>query len=379
MKRMGRRLHALGLLVLSMLGPSGCGDDEHDAPTCTDWNVPRSPRPDVPLRRQTEHLDIYAEEFVCAGTALEFERHIDFVAKQFGLDLRTNIPVYLFDAPPEQCREGSTGCVPADGAVFAIPIASEHELAHSAACELRRNVQPAIAEGLAVMFEPFLSTQYGITDYDLREMLEAETTEDLSYSSAGHFARWLFERGGAETFAALYRRAHGRKHTIAAIEDLYGASLDELETEYFANAPYAWAPFRQCADLPHVEPDDDGVWRFSAMMDCEDESTMGPHLRALGDVSHSQLMSVSFTFTVDEITSLDYDLHGDIEQVSLERCHSEHPSTLDDVQGAVVVISTDPDAGFVLLPDLRPGTWRVNVLRVHGPPEPVGVALWDRY
>jgi hypothetical protein len=361
------------LLALAVLAPSGCADD--DGPTCTDGNVPRSPRPDVPLRRQTEHLDIYAEGFVCAGTAREFERHIGFVAGQLGLDLRTNIPVYLSDGHPEQCPDSAAGCVHTDGAVFTTPNASEHELVHSAACELRRNVRPALAEGTAVMFETFLTTQYRAGYQDLHELLDADSPEDLSYQNAGHFARWLYEREGAETFAALYRRAHGRKHTIAAIEDLYGASLDELEAEYLADAPYAWAPFRQCADLRHVEPDDNGVWRYSATMDCEDGSTMGPWLGSVAP-GRSQMMSVSFTFTVEEFTNLGYDLHGDIDQVLFEHCYSEHLSSLADVHNEAPNISTGPD-GHVSLPGLVPGTWRVNVLRVHGPPEPIGVALWD--
>jgi hypothetical protein len=375
MKRIG-----LHLLALCVLAPSGCADDEHDVPTCTDWDVPRSPRPDIPLRRQTEHLDIHSEAFVCAGMALEFERHIGFMAGQFELDLRTNIPVYLVESQPTQwCPDTAYGCTHSDGAVFTLPGGIEHELGHSAACELRRHVRPALAEGFAVMFQSSLaSTQFFTADDDLREMLEADA-KDLSYTNAGHFARWLFEREGAETFAALYRRAHGRKHTIRAIEDLYGASLDDLEAEYVADAPYAWVPFRQCADLPHVERDDDGVWRYSAMMDCENESTMGPYLRRLDQGSpRSQLMYQSFTFDVEESVFLEYDLQGDIEQVVFERCYSEHPSTYEDVLDGVPSIS-DADTGLVYHPDLEPGTWRANVLVVHGPPEPIGVALWDRY
>jgi hypothetical protein len=366
------------LLALCVLAPSGCGDDD-GPPTCTDWDVPRSARPDVPLRRQTEHLDIHSEGFVCAGMAVELERHIGFIAGQLGLDLRTNIPVYLFEGHPKQCSERARGCVHGDGAVFTVPGAIEHELGHSAACELRRNVRPAIAEGLAVMFKSSLASRQFVTEADdLREMLEADV-EDLSYTNAGHFTRWLFEREGAETFAALYRRAHGRKHTIAAIEELYGASIEQLEAEYFADAPYAWAPFRQCADLPHVERDDDGVWRYSAVMDCEDESTMGPYLRWLDRGSpRSQLTYQSFTFTVDETTTLGYDTHGDIEQIVFERCYDEHLDAPDnDLHTELLSITIDPELGPTFYPGLQPGTWRANVLRVDGPPEPIGVALWD--
>jgi hypothetical protein len=367
-------------LMLFLLVPIGCAEEATDARTCTDRNMPRSPRPDVPLRRQTEHLDIYSDGFLCAGMAVEFERHVGFVSSQFGIELRDHIPVYLFEHGPEQCREGLSGCVLPDGAVFTRPHSIHHELGHSAACELRASARPVLAEGVAVMFDPNPETYRMGEDERFLELIEQPGSE-LSYANAGHFVRWLYERDGAEGLAELYARSGDSTSTIAAIEELYGASLEQLESEYFASAPYQWSPFRQCADIPHVQRDDDGVWRHSSIIDCESESTMGPYTSSdeLSSFFTSEwnLMYQSFTFTLEEELELDYDFQGDIERVMLWRCGDEHPSSGDNDVFAHTWMTPKDWIGNQNYPQLSPGTWRADILVAHGPAAPIGVAFWE--
>ena len=111
------------LLVAACVEPS--------APrTCTDNDVPVSERPDLPVERRTEHLDIYGDGVpICAGSALEYERHVSFVASQLGLsDIRTGIPIYVYaDWTPEPCK-GDGGCTKVDGVVHGNVATIPHEL-----------------------------------------------------------------------------------------------------------------------------------------------------------------------------------------------------------------------------------------------------------
>jgi hypothetical protein len=372
---------ALSMSLLALLATPGCldADDPREVPTCSGADVRESDRPDVPLRRQTAHLDIHSAGFVCAGMAAELERHVGFVAAQFEIDLRPNIPVYLLEDRPEQCPSTAVSCVKAGGIVLTIPRATYHELNHSVACQLRAgNHRPALTEGLAVMFDPDPDTRILDEDDALIEMLESGSS-DLRYANAGHFARWLYEREGPLAFADLYRYATDIEGTVDELEEIYAAPLDELEAEYLGDAPHAWVPFRQCADIPHLERDDDGVWRYSALMDCEDESTMGPYVRQPASyllVREWDIMYQSFTFTVDEQMVLDYDLHGEVDRVLLERCGDAHPSSEDHQEFDHATMFPKDVHGNQSHPDLSPGTWRVDILRRHAAPAPVGVAFW---
>jgi hypothetical protein len=373
--------YTLAVVLLCLLVPVGCADEAGEVPTCADPDVSRSPRPDVPLRRQTPHLDIHSEGFVCAGTAVELERHADFVSSQFDIDLRAHIPVYLYENSAEPCSSRA-GCVARDGAVFTTPYATYHQLGRSVACELRRGAWPTMLFGVAAMFEPTPETYLPSAEKGLLGLIEP-ANEKWSDHQSGHFVRWLYEREGGDAVAELYRRSADGASMVEAIEDIYGASLEQLETEYFADAPYRYVPFRQCSDLPHVERDDGGVWRHSSIIDCESESTMGPYMTE--DFLSSfyapawNLMFQSFTFSVEKETPIDYDLQGDIERVLLWRCGDEHPSSSGEEQDEFVDWSLRPKdwVGNQSRPTLSPGTWRADVLVVHGPAAPIGVAMWE--
>jgi hypothetical protein len=103
-------MHKSNLIYLLIaLVSVGCEQDDNHEPisTCLDPDIEKTPLPDIPLVRKTEHLDFYSDGFVCAGTSLELERHITFVADSVGVDLRTNIPVVLSVDPPAQCESAA--------------------------------------------------------------------------------------------------------------------------------------------------------------------------------------------------------------------------------------------------------------------------------
>lgn len=359
--------------LTACLALGGCVDGPPEVSSCLDDDTQP---PDAPLVRTTAHLDIYSDSFVCAGTAVELERHVDFIGAQLGLELRTNIPVYLLPGKPDECPAGAYGCF-THGIAFAPTWTAYHELGHAVSCQLRSRSRAVFMEGLAVMFEPQPKTVALDDGYDLFGLLTAEHARELNYGHAGHFARWLVERDGMDAFAELYLRAGTLGETLEALELIYGASLDELEVEYHATAPKRWVPFRQCADLPQLEPDDDGVWRHAAMVDCEHESTMGPYVRVdpsfAGDASTT--MYQSFTFTVDEPITLDYEIVGDVDYVQLERCMDESQQEVDELGPKLYMPPTGSVFGETYL-SLEPGVWRADVLLRHGSPRAFGLSFW---
>lgn len=366
----------------------GCQADDVHGPaiqTCTDPDVERTPLPDVPLVRQSEHLDFYSEAFVCAGTARDLERHVTFVAESVGVDLRKNIPVVFSADSPVQCGGKARGCAMDDGTVFTMPRAIYHELNHSVACQLRSYTRPkvnALVEGFAVMYDqsPWVSRKY-----ENISLLEVFADSTPSYPTSGHFFRWLLEREGPETIADVYRTPIGHEHFPGVLEDFYGLPFAQLEAEYYATSPLMWAPFRQCADLPHVEPNADGVWRYSGPpMDCDADMTMGPYLREwlLTPGNELDLMYQSFTFSIegDEGFYLDYMLSDGLYEVNFERCLEEHVQNPNEEPFLSLLPMIPKIDGGQTYPHICPGKWRANVLRLHSETDvtqPTEAAFWQ--
>lgn len=334
--------------------------------------------------RQTEHLDIYSERFVCAGTARELENHARFIADEVGVELRHHIPLVFTDVKPEQCPDGPvalSGCVMADGAAFSIPSFMRHELGHSVACQLRvRNLSRTMQEGFAVMFDPQDVTYRASGSY-LAEALESDSPW---YDYGGHFLRWYYEHEGGEALGELYRR-QDREHVVSVVEELLGAPIDAIDQDYLATSPYEWVPFHYCGmNLPHIEPDADGVWRFANVFDCDDESTLGPYLWDSSSYSTqeaSNWMYQSFTVDIDESNiSLGYDVSNDIERAWLWRCPQEHPNDPDpDITpwggGQFLPLEDEWDAPSIPLIYVG-GRFRIDVIRKQGPPAPTYLDFW---
>ncbi len=354
--------------------------DEPQAPiyTCMDPEVHeyvQTQRPDYPLVWQTEHLDIYVKDnlTVCAGTAAEMERHVVFVADVLGVEPREHIPLYMSaDWPIEACkRAGVGGCATRDGVTFSSPTATYHELVHAVACQIRMVQVPALSEGLAETFIPSFSNAIDEPP-DLRAALVADSREfgREGYSLAIHFVQWLIETRGGETFAELYRISPAgysysaetdREGIIAAIETVYQTDFDDLEREFWETAPgYAWAPYRMCADIPHVDRDENGEWHYASIIDCDNEDTYGPYERLDSSWGASfnfgRLMHQSFTIDVPESGRYLLEYEG-ADEIKLERCGTETADTEDE---ALMVF----DTALALGPwnnevELRmSGTWR---------------------
>jgi hypothetical protein len=363
-------------LELALLGCNGEPVPLPAAPrTCLDPDIKPTVVPDFPLVYETEHLDIYVEEgqFLCAGSALDYDRFVSYVGEQTGVDVQRRIPVY-FSEWVSACGPLAAGCCKDDGVVFAQPYSSYHELGHAVACEKRVDTPALLAEGLAVSFE---RTQH-VSRGNPTELSEVRAV-DLNYHHAGHFVRWLHEALGTEAFMDLYATASYETGVWAAIEAAYGATA---ESDYYATGPAYWVPHRQCADLPILEPNGD-MWLFEATLDCDDPSTMGPYELVEHEVSYYERTMMYQSFLIDIETPGTYRFeHPDFliegyTDVRLERCLDKHPATEQEIDDEWV----DKSVWFTLTEHIgmfefeHAGLWRVDVLHEHGPPKDVWVTI----
>ncbi|NJK31042.1 MAG: hypothetical protein HC927_00765 [Deltaproteobacteria bacterium] len=375
------------LLVLLPCLLTAC-EQEPPAPvyTCLDgWVQERfaAPRPDYPLVWETEHLDIYAKDniTVCAGTAAELERHVAFIGETLGIEMRKHMPLYLSRDIPDECR-GTLGCAYDDGVTFAAPTATYHELGHAVACQLNVFQAPVLSEGFAEAFIPRPRRLHG--EPALYEALHASENYGPHVDDGVHFIRWVIENYGGEAVAEIYRTApihHPRlspadgEGIIVAIEATLGSDFDTIEREFETDLPYMFPPFRQCADIPHVERGPEGEWHFTSIMDCDDESTFGPYERISpasgGFHNFGAMMHQGFTIDVPKTGKFAVEMHG-VEAVRFERCGTEPAPTEADAWMFGEAVSF-PTLGKRV--KLRPGRWRVDAVRDYGDPAPVEVII----
>jgi hypothetical protein len=370
--------------------PAGCIEDDQRfvVRTCTDPEIVdryAATRPDLPLVRQTPHLDIHAEPgwFVCAGMAAELERHVVFVAQALGIqDLRAHIPFYYTLDLPEPCSPTAIGCTMQDGAAYGLPTTAYHELTHAVACQLRINGTQTYTEGLAKMFEQAeRGHQAHADDFDgeLGDLLIAAPT---NYSYAGHLVRYLIEREGGPAFAAVYAGSRGYPPPVeleaisSVLEQTYDVELATLAADYAADAPHAWAPLRQCADIRHVDAQH-GEWHMSGTMDCEDEATMGPYARPHGlSATHAlAYMYHSVTFDVATPGLFFVEIAG-ADHVQFARCAERHAQTPEEASMLFrrAVAYAIPELPTETI-ELTPGRWRADILRAHALPGPYAVVI----
>jgi hypothetical protein len=376
------KTHAIRLPHALLLGLGfalfGCSDEPEQvlaAPrTCLDPDIPPTELPDFPLVYETEHLDIHIEqgEFLCAGSALDYERFTSYVSEQTDVDVQRRVPVYVGEWRSAGCS--SNNCTLPDGVVFTDAYSAHHEIVHAVVCEERVDTPHLLAEGLAVSFEPMPNDSPG----DPTAFSEVRR-QFREYPAAGHFVRWLHEAIGTEAFMDLYTTANYDTGIWTAIEAAYGTFA---EADYHATAPALWVPHRQCADLPVLEPDGD-MWRFEATLDCDDPSTMGPYERVEHSTADFERRAMYQSFLIDIETPGTYRLerpHLLVEgftDVWVERCLDEHPATeqaLDDEWvNASVWFTLTEDIGMFEFE--HAGLWRVDVLREHGPPTDVWLTI----
>lgn len=361
-------------LALALLGCAEPERPESEIVSCLDDDEITSAVPDLPIAYTTEHLDIHVTEdrFLCAGSVIEYERHVQYIADELGIEIQRRIPVYAMRDTGDHCP-GADACVPNDGVVFATESTMYHELAHGVACEIRSAGPPILSEGVAVAFEPGANDQMGVPQ-DFAEIRLGDFGPH--YDAAGHFTRWLAGELGPERFADLYRTATHADGVWLELAAAHGSSIAE---DYAAKAPFMWVPHRQCADMPLLEPDAEGAWTFEARLDCEHETTLGPYEKAEWFHADAGKMYQSFLIDVPEPGTYRVRRPPNISvEAYYQRCLDEHPMTEQAAEDEWInrsvsfTLTSGFDEFYGLIEFEFPGLWRFDVTHEHGPP----VIVW---
>ncbi len=367
----------LGLVML------GCNEHGEPEPppasprTCLDPDFEPTQLPNIPLTYATEHINIHVAEdqFLCAGSAQDYERFVTYVATQMGIDVERRISMFI-DGQISDCPPFSLGCTGTDGVILTMPYATYHELGHATICQIRNTTPPFLAEGFAVSFE-----QYGLDSMDnpseFAEIRQAHF--GMYYERAGHFVRWLQEQLGPEAFLDLYTTATYSGGVWAAVENAYGTMA---EADYHATAPAMWVPHRQCADLPILEPNGE-QWLFESTFDCSSTSTLGPYERVSHSSASYERTSMYQSFLFDMQTQGTYRFvrppwpEEDWTWVNVERCLDEHPATEQEIEEQWVqdLVWFVPMVNAGTQEFEHAGLWRIDVLREHGPPADVWLTI----
>jgi hypothetical protein len=358
-----------GLIVSGCMEPEPA---ETKPRSCLDHEEIVSDVPDFPIAYTTEHLDVHISDdrFLCAGSVIDYERHVQYVAAQLGIQIQRRMPVYAMSNPGDYCP-GASACITADGVVFATEPSVYHELAHGVACEIRTSTPTILTEGLAVSFDPEPNDQIG-TPQEFADIHRGNFS--YYYSYAGHFVRWLASELGPADFAELYRTASWADGVWPDLEAAYGPTL---ASDYATQAPFMWVPHRQCADMPLLEPEANGGWVFEARFDCDDESTLGPYEKTNWYTAGSSTdMYQSFLIDIPEPGLYRLE-RSDGAWVDYERCLDEHPMTeqeaYDEYVSGVVFFAIFEDYGLEKFE--FPGLWRIDVTHEHGPPVDVWITI----
>lgn len=279
----GRR----SVVLCAVACAASCGSEldqpaEEDAP-------PEIP----PIVWSGEHLDYAPQPHAqphCAGTLPYMDRYLDLGAADLGVDLGRRLYVQGSDEDPPLCPDGS-GCLYADGIVYARYAPHEHELVHAVRSELGRAL-PLFEEGAAEMF--------GGDDGRDREPAVGDLREGLAAGWGGEpLASGWYTRGGL--FSAYLHRHHGPQVTRALLEDTtvwttadeavalletltsmpFDELIDDLESQEPATCSHPRHyryPLFPCNAPEAVRPRCNGgnAVPIEVSLECGDPSTIGP-------------------------------------------------------------------------------------------------------
>jgi hypothetical protein len=224
-------------------------------------------RPEI--RYETAHLRIGTgfDEPLCQGDLDHLELVIATVEAELSTTLDSPVDVYLWSADewPNHTSwcpaDYNSGCF-VNGNIYTGPVGLDHELVHAVVRTLGTPA-PFWDEGAAVALQ---SGRTLFAGYAPRDNLDLDTPE-LSYLTAGSFSRWLLETHGADLYRALLGAPGSARK---AFERTYGMSFDDAQEQFFANAPYSYAPLIACE---HAELEQSAALSWSETIDVNCEST----------------------------------------------------------------------------------------------------------
>lgn len=102
--------------------------------------------------------------------------------------------------------------------------------------------------------------------------------EGSSEYALGHFAQWIIDEYGGETFMELFRRTPSnadQAETEAVVREVLGLELPGLFSEYAATAPYLYPNHWLCYVPPNAaeSPWEGDFWEYEVTLDCDRPDT----------------------------------------------------------------------------------------------------------
>jgi hypothetical protein len=223
------------------------------------------------FRYETAHLRIATDfdEPLCRGDLDHYESVINTLETVLDTTVDERTDVYLWDltmAQPDWCSlEYVVGCYQ-DGVVYADQTSVDHELVHVVVASIG---SPAAFwnEGAAASLQSdrtYLGTSKPSDNLDLESPY-------LSYATAGHFSRWLFETYGVELYRALLRAPGSARQ---AFEQTYEMTVEQAQDLYFAQPPYSYGAFMGC-DNPELPQVGEMQWSETIDIHCDKPHVYG--------------------------------------------------------------------------------------------------------
>ena len=236
--------HALALVLA--VAPAACG-----------------PAPERSYSTEDFELHTQFSEPLCEGDLDRWSAFAVHAEELLDTPLEPGLRVHVWDeqdwSAEPWCLARTSGCyAPGRHRIFTTISALQHELVHAVA-EGRGSRNAFFSEGVATAFEGDPTSFGANAPVDNIEL----GTRMVDRFTAGHFTRWLWETREP----ALLLDLLSTKANAAAFEDIYGASLEEVQEQYFLEAPWSYPPtfFHELPLLPRVAED---YWEETVSLDC---------------------------------------------------------------------------------------------------------------
>lgn len=267
-------------------------DDAVDDEEPSGGDGPPAEGPDFEVRYQTKYVDIAPgfTQQVCRGTLDEIDRYMELVADELDIELQGRTTVYWYNDKAEgtfadndeMCDWCSRcgGCY-TSGTAHVMYRSLHHELVHAIVTPAWTGSDTLFSEGIAMGFDRrdgFSATG----THSIYKLPSNQKPSDIAGSGkhgGARFSPWLVDRSGSASFRELFERlspSSTKDEVFAVVEDVYGLPFEELEAEYFANAPTAYPLPGLCEG--HVEiPWNGDRWELSGPADCDAPYMFGPN------------------------------------------------------------------------------------------------------
>lgn len=277
------------------------------------------------IRYETEHLRIGTtfDAPLCRGDLEHYEQVIANTEQLLATTVNQAVEVYLWNhlestTSPGWCSSSSANGCFEDGIVYADHSSIDHELVHAVVAtfaEPTRFWNEGAAEALQSAPTVFGSSA-PVDNLDL-------VAPQLSYSTAGHFSRWLLETYGLDRYRELLRAPGSSRE---AFESTYGMSVEDAQEQYLAEAPHSYGALLSC-DHPDLPQTGEHRWSEAVEVDCS-----SPDVRSVPTG-----MGVYRVLTISERGF--YELSTTAEAGVIKSCYDEERKT--------PISHGDPDYGDV--------------------------------